>query len=329
MPTAEALTKTPPLSERQVLTLHQRLRAVYQFAKLQIKNHLSSPVEKHLDVGTYKGTFLNEILKFADGIRVFSFDMDDKRLSIAQQDENLKPAFATGKLHLGQMKAQKIAFASNSFDSATIVEVFGAGFEGDPTDVEQVLREVYRTLKPGGVLVMTVRSASAEEVLEPISDLDNRGLAVSRKSLKPLLTELFGENVEWYGQVILKHNGKSLFRKFREETPKLMQKIMKKSIEKNVPIPGVIYEAAQSLANIIDPKEPHYGLSLPTSIDRDKDHIGHAHWDRRAFRPRKIPDLNKETPGYWVCVCQKPLEQTSTPLENVPLFSRVVTQIAA
>lgn len=298
----EQAVSTPPAENRFI---HQRLRAVYRFAEYIIRSkNYQNPVENHLDVGTYEGTFLPELLRFAQN--VYSFDLDFEKLQKAKERKDLQPAFENNRIHLGQMMAQGIGFAPNSFDSATIVEVFGAGFEGSENDVKNVIREVHWVLAPGGILVMTVRSKSAEEVFEAVTHLDDKGLAVSRKSLKPVLSELFGDDVQWYGQVILKHNEKSFLRKARENASHILFNYMVEGMQKGKPLPVPIQMAGEYIAYSLLPKKPHHGLSLPVSVQRDADHTGHAIWDERAFRPRRIPDLTKETPGYWVGVFRKP-----------------------
>jgi hypothetical protein len=108
-----------------------------------------------------------------------------------------------GLVQLYTMDAKNILFPDNSFRSVTVVEVFGAGFEGNENDVAQVFTGIHRVLKPGGVMVFTVKSRTIEGFLEEVGTFDPKGIALPRRFLNPILRPLFGEP-QWYGQRILK-----------------------------------------------------------------------------------------------------------------------------
>lgn len=312
---------TPPVSPEEDLPIHHRLRAVYRFALQKIFfDRGMKKSARHLDVGTYEGTFVGELFSFAD--QVVSFDLDSERLLKAKQRPDLQQ-FAPnsnvsnipGRLSLAQMNALHIGLPSQTFDSATIIEVFGAGFTGEKEKIEEVIREVHRTLKPGGVLVMTMKSASSENALSAgaIGQLDKKGLPISRKVLKPLLLELFGSNYDWYGQVVMKKNAKGPIRNLLERTSQTTQSMLER--QRRVGKSGVIFQALSRLDEWIffPVRKPFYGMELPFSVLLDENRVGQSLWDPRAFIPRKVRNLDKEMPIYWVFVGQKPANSVNLP----------------
>lgn len=304
----------PPIDENEDKFIHKRLRAVYRFAlqKIFFEREMKR-TDWHLDVGTYKGTFVKELFWFAN--KVVSFDLDREKLKEAKARQDLKK-FYPERLNLAQMKAQNIGLPSNFFDSVTVIEVFGAGFDGTDEDVETVIREVHRTLKPGGMLIMTVRSKSAEEAFGAIGSLDDKGLPAHRHDLKSLLQELFHSDFEWYGQVPMKKNKKGRLREVLENASRFTLRIRENP--SNIRRGSVIFQLFEQVDNILFSavREPHFGVSLPLTLIRDENRIGHPQWDPRGFVPTMINNLDNISPAYWVLVAQKPVEQNTPALSQ-------------
>ena len=188
---------TSHLTQKDIET---RLFHVYDFAQERIAALLGSSVLRHLDVGTYNGFAQYKLARIAQ--KVYSFDIERKKLRSAQERPDVQTLIQQKQVMLYEMDAKHIAFADNTFDSATIIEVFGAGFDGKPEDVKAVFEGVHRVLRPGGVLVFTVRSRTMEMFLKTFETFDTKGIALPRRTLNPILRPLFN-SVSWYGQLTL------------------------------------------------------------------------------------------------------------------------------
>jgi SAM-dependent methyltransferase len=194
------INESKPLKGEQ--NIETRLFHVYDFAGDIIRSHIGEGlVDLHLDVGTYNGFALPRLVKIAQ--EVHSIDIDPQKLAKAGARPEVNALMNNGNVMLYEMDAKDIRFEENSFDSATIIEVFGAGFEGTSEDVARVFEGVHRVLRPGGVLVFTIKSRTIQELLQEVGTFDAKGVALPRKVLNPILRPLFGEP-QWYGQRILR-----------------------------------------------------------------------------------------------------------------------------
>ncbi|OBT49272.1 hypothetical protein VE00_00257 [Pseudogymnoascus sp. WSF 3629] len=103
-----------------------------------------------------------------------------------------KPAIAThaDRIHFEVMPAEKLTFPDATFThSITNIGIFFF------TDAAQGAREIFRTLKPGGIAVLTVFRAF------PHQDLIRRVQAVVRPDDKPFTIPV---DLAWFGKVYIK-----------------------------------------------------------------------------------------------------------------------------
>lgn len=176
-----------------------RLTAVYDFAAEQIGSSYS-----HLDVGTYNGFALPRLARIAN--HIVSFDINGDKLQEAQRRPDIAALIADASVDLVQMDARRMGFYPEEFDSATMVEVFGAGFKGRTGEVESVFRGIHDALRPGGVLIFTIKSNPYRKMLRDGAgfhqgSIKSMGTVIDRSMLRPVLRELFPDT-QWYGQFI-------------------------------------------------------------------------------------------------------------------------------
>jgi ubiquinone/menaquinone biosynthesis C-methylase UbiE len=96
-----------------------------------------------LDVATGRGEFLRYL---ADTVKAYDF-----AVGVDYSEKNIKDAISRNKngLHFKIMDAQKLDFPDNYFDLAAISNSLH-----HLQNVKQVLKEMYRVLKPGGMLLI-------------------------------------------------------------------------------------------------------------------------------------------------------------------------------
>lgn len=183
--------------------IESRLLHVYDFAAEVIGR-----VENHLDIGTYNGFALPRLATFAS--HVDSIDRDEAGLWRAEHRADVIPLIQQERVQLHHMDARNISLGINAYDSATIIEVFGAGFKGGKDDISKVFKGVYRSLKPGGTLVFTIKSKTTEDLLRTFGFGFNKGVSLSREKLTEILSPLFTPPA-WYGQLLLRPYQGGLF----------------------------------------------------------------------------------------------------------------------
>lgn len=117
-----------------------------------------APSEKIIDLGCGTGYYLFLLSNLPVKLNLTGFDNDQKAMQEAEEflsSKNIK--FVSGDLH-------EMPFEDQSFDKAVMSEVL-EHVEND----ENVLQEVYRILKPGGVLVISVPSINYPFFWDPIN----------------------------------------------------------------------------------------------------------------------------------------------------------------
>jgi ubiquinone/menaquinone biosynthesis C-methylase UbiE len=115
----------------------RRVRTMLAYLDLQ-------PGQTLLDCGTGMGFYLKTISTLYPGLRLFGIDYEEKVLRFAQLHLPPEIVITRGDIH-------QLAFATNSFDRVLMSEVLE-----HLADDERALREVWRVMKPGATLAMTV-----------------------------------------------------------------------------------------------------------------------------------------------------------------------------
>lgn len=128
-------------------------RAVKIVEGLELKNG-----DKIIDIGCGDGFFLHLISNLPLKVTLLGFDYDGIVLNNAKK--NLSPR----KIKLVQGSATEIPFKRGSFNKAIMTEVL-EHIEDD----KKALREVYRILKPNGLLLLTVPNLNYPFLWDPIN----------------------------------------------------------------------------------------------------------------------------------------------------------------
>jgi ubiquinone/menaquinone biosynthesis C-methylase UbiE len=134
--------------------VHKRMELALQYLQGQ---HLA-PNTKVLDLGCGPGIVAKQLAIL--GFRTYAVDLSGDSLARARRrldDDCLPPT------HLAQADAHRLPFKDNAFDA-----VFAIAIVVWAADPAQVLREITRVLRPGGILIVTARNKfSIENVFDP------------------------------------------------------------------------------------------------------------------------------------------------------------------
>lgn len=146
----------------------------------EIVHRLTPSGGKLLDLGCGSGVLTEQLLKL--GHRVDAADMSSDMLEFARQ--RLLP-YDQESFKLIQSECENLKFADNSYDVIACIGVFGY-----IDDVDSAINEIYRVLKPGGTLVMSIRN---EDNLN-IFDLHNIAKNLFYKLPKKLFRLFYKQN---------------------------------------------------------------------------------------------------------------------------------------
>lgn len=133
------------------MALKRRAKKIIE--ELELKNK-----EKILEVGCGNGYYLNLLSKLGIKLYLTGIDNDPYALKDAKRylnDEKVKLILAD---------ANEITFPSNYFDKVVISEVIE-----HVEDEQQVLSEIYRVLKPGGLMLLTTCNVDYPFFWDPVN----------------------------------------------------------------------------------------------------------------------------------------------------------------
>lgn len=130
------------------MAFRRRARTLLDYLDLQAG-------EKVLDCGCGMGVYMMMMNRLRD-VEIYGVDGDVSRLEWAER-EGVEARLASVDIH-------QLPFADNSFDKVLMSEVLE-----HIADDRQAMREVFRVLKPGGVLALSVPHANYPFLWDPIN----------------------------------------------------------------------------------------------------------------------------------------------------------------
>ncbi|MEK7616895.1 MAG: class I SAM-dependent methyltransferase [Patescibacteria group bacterium] len=133
------------------MALKRRAKRIVE--ELQLKN-----MEKILDVGCGNGYYLNLLNKLGFELILVGIDNDGRALKDARK------LIRDNKVKLISANANKLPLESRSFDKVILSEVIE-----HVEDEQKVLSEIYRVLKPGGVMVLTTCNKDYPFLWDPVN----------------------------------------------------------------------------------------------------------------------------------------------------------------
>lgn len=133
------------------MALKRRARRIVEELDLKDK-------EKILEVGCGNGYYLNLLNKLGFNLTLTGIDND----VLALQDA--RKIIRDNKVKFKLVDANKLPFGNNFFDKVVISEVIE-----HVEDQQKVLSEIYRVLKPGGIMVLTTCNIDYPFLWDPVN----------------------------------------------------------------------------------------------------------------------------------------------------------------
>ncbi|MEJ2417831.1 MAG: class I SAM-dependent methyltransferase [Exilibacterium sp.] len=164
-----------------VLDYHFILRrnAAYRYTA----RHLSKN-KKILDLGCGAGVFAQAALE--NGYRIDCVDMSADMLKLAgQRLEKYLP----DNCGLFNAESEKLPFREHSYDAVVCLGMFGY-----LDNVDAALAEIHRVLKPGGLLILSVRNRRNQYVFDPVRLPKKFLYHIPLKTLRRVKRILFGRH---------------------------------------------------------------------------------------------------------------------------------------
>ena len=115
--------------------------------------------DKILEAGCGPGYYLNLLARLGAKYQLYGVDIDEKALAIAKKIPNTKSVL---KADL----TRKLPFSTNFFDKVILSEVV----EHIPNE-KKALKEIYRVLRPGGKVVVTVPNKNYPLMWDPVNGI--------------------------------------------------------------------------------------------------------------------------------------------------------------
>lgn len=155
-----------------------------------------------LDVGTDNGDFINVLMKSLKGYNSFT------GIDISEEDiKKAKERFQDAPVNLVVMNAESMTFQDNQFDTVCISYTIH-----HLENINKVLAEMYRVLKPGGYFILQEMFSDGEQTEAQIVDMDIHHLNVkidtllgiphfaslTRQQLRNFITKIGLNDIEVY-----------------------------------------------------------------------------------------------------------------------------------
>ncbi len=155
-----------------------------------------------LDVGTDNGDFINVLMKTLKGYNSFT------GIDISEEDiKKAKDRFQDAPVNFIVMNAESMTFQDNQFDTVCISYSIH-----HLENIDAVLSEMYRVLKPGGYFIMQEMYSDGEQTEAQIADMDIHHLNVkidtllgiphfaslTRQQLRNFITKIGLRDIEVY-----------------------------------------------------------------------------------------------------------------------------------
>ncbi len=155
-----------------------------------------------LDVGTDNGDFINVLMKSLKGYNSFT------GIDISEEDiKKAKERFQDAPVNLVVMNAESMTFRDNQFDTVCISYTIH-----HLENINKVLAEMYRVLKPGGYFILQEMFSDGEQTEAQIVDMDIHHLNVkidtllgiphfaslTRQQLRNFITKIGLNDIEVY-----------------------------------------------------------------------------------------------------------------------------------
>ncbi|HEY0893788.1 MAG TPA: methyltransferase domain-containing protein [Cellvibrio sp.] len=145
----------------------------------QIIQSVAVPSEKILDLGCGSGVLSERLLD--SGYSVDAADMSEDMREFTQKR---LAKFDAEKYKIFYADCEKLDFSAETYDLVACIGVFGYLDE-----VDQAIAEIYRVLKPGGKLVMSIRNEDNLNIFDIQRVLKNIFIKIPNKILKRLFSD--------------------------------------------------------------------------------------------------------------------------------------------
>jgi len=149
--------------------------------------------EKILEIGCGRGFYLNVLSKVFPKLDITGIDLNEKYLSVAKRFIN------NNKVKLIKADATKLPFANKTFDRIIATEIL----EHIPND-QKAISEIYRVLKPGGMVMVTVPNTNYPFLWDPTNWILERIFKWHLPSNIWWLSGIWADHVRLYGEKELK-----------------------------------------------------------------------------------------------------------------------------
>lgn len=167
-------------------------------AKVVLENLSLSGKEKILEIGCGRGFYLNVLSKMFPKLDITGIDLNEKYLLEAKNYINDK------KVKLIKVNATSLPFKDKVFDRIIATEILE-----HISDDEKTISEMFRVLKPGGIIMVTVPSKNYPFFWDPLNWILERTVGWHLPSNIWWLSGIWADHIRLYDEKELKDKMKS------------------------------------------------------------------------------------------------------------------------